>query len=71
MSQIHNLRTRRIGNSIAIEMHLRMPGDTSLYEAHQHASNIEKRLRDHFGNDTHISLHLEPLKINGSYVKPE
>lgn len=71
VSQIHNLRTRRIGNCIAIEMHLRMPGDTSLYEAHQHASNIEKRLRDRFGSGTHISLHLEPLKVNGSYVKPK
>jgi cation diffusion facilitator family transporter len=71
VSQIHNLRTRRIGNCIAIEMHLRMPGDTSLYEAHQHASNIEKMLRDRFGSGTHISLHLEPLKVNGSYVKPK
>jgi cation diffusion facilitator family transporter len=71
VSQIHNLRTRRIGNCIAIEMHLRMPGDTSLYEAHQHASNIEKRLRNRFGSGTHISLHLEPLKVNGSYVKPK
>jgi cation diffusion facilitator family transporter len=71
VSEIHNLYTRRIGNRIAIEMHLRMPGSTSLYDAHRHASNIEKRLRDKFGENTHIGLHLEPLKVNGQYVKPE
>ena len=70
VSEIHNLRTRRIGNSIAIEMHLRLPGNISLYAAHQHAINIENRLRERFGEQTHIGLHLEPLKVNGKYVEP-
>ena len=69
--EIHNLRTRRIGNRIAIEMHVRMPGDTSLYIAHQHASEIECRLKERFGADTHIGIHLEPIKINGKYQAPE
>lgn len=71
VSGIHNLRTRRIGNRIAIEMHLRLPGGMSLYEAHRHATNIEDRLKARFGEHTHIGLHLEPLKVNGEYVKPE
>lgn len=58
----HNLRTRRIGNRIAIELHVRMPGNTSLAEAHQRASLIEQRLRDHFGPTTHITIHMEPEK---------
>ena len=68
--EIHNLRTRRIGNRIAIEMHVRMPGDTSLYIAHQHASEIERRLKEKFGADTHVGIHLEPIKINGKYQAP-
>ena len=70
-SEVHHLRTRRIGSHIAIEMHLRMPGDISLYESHQHATNIEQELRKRFGVSTHIGLHVEPLKINGKYVAPE
>lgn len=69
-SEVHHLRTRRIGNHIAIEMHLRMPGDITLYESHQHATNIERELRKRFGPFTHIGLHVEPQKINGQYVAP-
>ena len=71
VSEIHNMRTRRIGNRIAIEMHLRMPGDVSLYTAHVRATEIERRLRNHFGKSTHIMLHVEPLKSDGRYVNPE
>ena len=62
VSDIHNLHTRRIGSIIAIEMHLRLPGDISLEESHRHASAIERALRDEFGNGTHIMLHIEPVK---------
>ena len=62
VSDIHNLRTRRIGNRIAIEMHLRLPGKITLEEAHNHASGIEAALRREFGANTHIMLHLEPVK---------
>lgn len=70
VSVVHNLCTRRIGNRIAIEMHVRMPGETSLYVAHHHATEIEKRLKQRFGADTHISIHLEPVKVNGRYEDP-
>lgn len=70
VSAIHHLRTHRIGSHIAIDMHVRMPGALSLYEAHQHATNIEQRLRERFGEETYINLHVEPVKVNGEYVKP-
>lgn len=58
----HNLHTRRIGNKIAIELHVRMPGNTPLQEAHERASFMENRLRERFGKKTHVSIHMEPLK---------
>ena len=58
----HNLRTRRIGNHIAIEVHIRMKGDTPLHEAHEKASLIERQLRERFGNRTHVNVHMEPIK---------
>ena len=70
VGEIHNLRTRRIGNHIAIEMHLRMEGSTSLYEAHRRATNIERRLKERFGPETHVVTHLEPLKVGGKYQAP-
>ena len=61
-SDVHKLHTRRIGSIIAIEMHLRLPGHISLTEAHQHATQIERALRQEFGQGTHIMLHIEPVK---------
>ena len=58
----HNLRTRRIGNQIAIEVHVRMKGDTPLQEAHDQASRIERQLRERFGKNTHVNIHMEPVK---------
>lgn len=62
VSDVHNLCTRHIGSNIAIEMHLRMPGEITLSQSHDHASSIERKLRRHFGEKTHISLHVEPKK---------
>lgn len=61
VSEVHHLCTRRIGNNIAIEMHIRMPGEISLKDSHTRASDIERMLRQHFGEHTHINLHVEPL----------
>lgn len=62
VSSPHHLRTRRIGNHIAIEVHIRMDGQTSLEDAHTMATNVEKRLKEEFGPDTHIGIHMEPKK---------
>lgn len=58
----HNLRTRRIGNDFAIEVHIRVDGNTTVTRAHELMCEIEKRLRDRFGSGTHIALHVEPIK---------
>lgn len=58
----HHLRTRRIGNHIAIEVHIRMDGATPLAEAHSVACEIEKKIKEEFGSETHIGIHLEPFK---------
>ena len=58
----HHLRTRRIGNHIAIEVHLRMDGKTTLENAHTTATEVERRLKEEFGPTTHIGIHMEPSK---------
>ena len=64
VNDVHNLDTRRIGSSMAIEMHLRLPGSMSLKEAHDHVSAIEDRLIETYGDNTHIMIHIEPEKEN-------
>ena len=58
----HNLRTRRIGNLIAAEVHIRLDGGQTLEEAHEKASEVERRFRERFGRESHIIVHMEPLK---------
>ena len=62
VGQLHNLRTRRIGNRIAIEAHVRMDGQLPLYVVHERATTIEQKLKERFGPTTHVSLHMEPVK---------
>lgn len=56
----HDLHTRRIGNSYAIEMHILLDGNMSLHEAHDIATQVEERIMEKFGNETHIIVHPEP-----------
>ena len=56
----HDLRTRRLGNHYAIELHILMDGDISLRDAHDKASEVEDLLRDHYGEETHVAVHVEP-----------
>ena len=56
----HHLRTRRIGSRYAIELHIRMDGSTPLSIAHTRTYEIEQALRQRFGTDTHVTIHVEP-----------
>lgn len=60
VSEPHNLRTRRIGNRIAIEAHVRLDGKMSLTEAHDIISALEAALRARFGAATLVTIHMEP-----------
>ena len=65
VSEPHNLRTRRIGNRIAIETHVRMDGDMPLREAHDIVSAIEHGIKDRFGRNTLVTIHMEPRPTDG------
>ena len=58
----HNLHTRRIGNRVAIEAHVRMDGLLPLNTVHERATTIERKLKERFGVKAHIILHMEPVK---------
>ena len=60
VTEPHNLRTRRIGNRIAIEAHICMDGGMTLQDAHENATAIEQSLKGRFGPATLVTLHMEP-----------
>ena len=60
--QLHNLYTRKIGNYYAIEFHIRMEGHKSLTEVHNLITEIEVKLKEQYGNKTHVITHVEPLE---------
>lgn len=62
VSDPHHLRTRRIGSRYAIELHIRMDGQMPLAASHARTCEIERALKDRFGERTLITLHVEPIK---------
>lgn len=64
VTEPHDLRTRCIGNRYAIELHIYMDGNITLTHAHDKATEVEDLLRQKFGEDTHIAVHVEPKEID-------
>lgn len=62
IEDVHNLRTRRIGNGIAVDLHARADGRLSLAEAHDKATEAENAVRRRFGPNSIINIHMEPTK---------
>ena len=71
IAQPHDLRTRRIGNHYAIELHILVDGDITLREAHEKASEVEDLLRRHYGAETHVAVHVEPITASTDSSEPE
>lgn len=61
IKNVHNLRTRRIGCTIAADMHVKMDGSMSLSEAHALASRAEGAIKSRFGENTIVTIHMEPI----------
>lgn len=70
IDHVHNLRTRRIGNTIAVDLHAKMNGDLTLDQAHEIATNAEKAIKNAFGQDSIINIHMEPLKRSANTTRP-
>ncbi len=56
----HDLKTRKLGNGIVIDLHIRVANNTSVENAHKINDQVEMKLRERFGQQTQISIHTEP-----------
>ena len=61
IEMVHNLRTRRIGNAVAVDLHAKMDGNITLSEAHAKATAAEIAIKKAFGDNAIINIHMEPL----------
>lgn len=62
LSDPHNLKTRRIGANIAVEVHVRVSGDMTVEKSHASTVQIEQKLKAKYGDGTQVIIHIEPVK---------
>ncbi len=58
----HGLKTRMLGSNIAIDVHIEVNRDLRVTEGHDIAYNVEMTLKKTFGNETFVSVHVDPEK---------
>ncbi len=59
--QYHDLKTRHVGEDVYVEMHLCVPAETTMAEAHQLTESIEDAIRERIPSVV-VSIHLETEK---------
>lgn len=58
----HNLKTRKIGSNIAIDLHIKVDSALNIVEAHDVSTEVENQLKEQFGQETFVSVHIEPCQ---------
>ncbi|MDD5614496.1 MAG: cation diffusion facilitator family transporter [Candidatus Omnitrophica bacterium] len=59
----HNIRTRKIGNYVAIDAHIHVDSGLNVSQAHDISTDVENKIKKEFGQDSFIYVHIEPSKI--------
>ncbi len=65
----HELKTRKIGNQIAIDIHIKVQNHLNVEQAHKITEDLECTLRRAYGEETYISIHTEPLTTENNDKK--
>lgn len=60
VNDIHDLKTRRNGISFIIDAHIVVNPEMSIVEAHDISTDVEEALRMKYGQETQLSIHVEP-----------
>ncbi|HOV14931.1 MAG TPA: cation transporter dimerization domain-containing protein, partial [Spirochaetota bacterium] len=56
----HNLKTRKVGNNIAIDIHIRVNPELTVSNSHVIATQIETLIKKSYGEESFITVHIEP-----------
>jgi cation diffusion facilitator family transporter len=63
--EIHNLTVLRVGDATEASLHLKLPGDLPLEEAHEVATEVERAIVDSVPEVDAVQTHLEPFAEAG------
>ncbi len=58
----HKLRTRKIGNWVAIDVHIRVKRGLSIEKAHEISTVVENELRERYRENIITNIHIEPCE---------
>jgi divalent metal cation (Fe/Co/Zn/Cd) transporter len=64
--EIHNLSIVSLGGAIELSLHLKLPGDLPLDQAHEIAAEVEHAIVDSVPEIASVQTHLEPLAEVGA-----
>ncbi|OGW75670.1 MAG: cation transporter [Omnitrophica bacterium RBG_13_46_9] len=56
----HNMKTRKIGNAFAIDVHIKVDKSLNITKAHLISTKVEDKIKSLYGKDTIVSVHIEP-----------
>jgi cation diffusion facilitator family transporter len=63
--EVHNVSVLRVGGGTAVSLHLKLPGELTLDEAHEVATQVEQAIRAAAPDVDSVQTHLEPLAEAG------
>jgi divalent metal cation (Fe/Co/Zn/Cd) transporter len=59
--EVHNVSVVSLGSGVELSLHLKLPGDLSLDEAHEIAEAVELAIREAVPEVSAVLTHIEPL----------
>jgi len=69
--EVHNLRLVAVDRGVEVALHLKLPGELSLEDAHDVASQVERSIGAAVPEVVSVQTHLEPLREPGAGRTPE
>src|SRR5437879_2961397 len=59
---VHHVTVHDLGGKLTVSIDLEVDGDMALTAAHAIAHELERNIRDEFGEDVEVDTHIEPLE---------
>jgi cation diffusion facilitator family transporter len=59
---VHHVTVHDLGGKLTVSIDLEVDGDMALTAAHDIAHDLERNIRDEFGEDVEVDTHIEPLE---------
>jgi len=63
----HELKTRKIGNAMAADVHIEVDRNLSIVDAHEISTQVENRLKEICGKNGYFSIRVEPCSDSEHY----